>query len=127
MSARLVLAVGAFAVCLLAAAAPAAAQTPAAPADDDCLACHSDSAATRADGTSVAVAADVVAGSVHGPLTCVSCHAGLAKTTEWPHPEKVAAVTCSTCHGQEGRNYEDSVHGRAALKSGLAVAPRCST
>ncbi len=127
MSTRFVLAVGALAVCLLAAATPAAAQAPAAPTDDDCLACHGDSSAARADGSSVAVAADVAAKSVHGPLTCVSCHVALAKTTEWPHPEQVEAVACSTCHGQEGRNYDDSVHGRAVARSGLAVAPRCST
>lgn len=130
MSARAAVAVGVVVVCLLAAAAPAVAQTPAAPpppANDDCLACHGDSSAARADGTSVAVAADVAAKSVHGELSCVSCHAALATTTEWPHPEQVEAVACSTCHGQEGRNYDDSVHGRAAVKSGLAVAPRCST
>lgn len=127
MSTRFVLTVGALAICLLAAAMPAAAQPPVPPADDDCLACHGDSSAIRADGSSVAVAADVAAKSVHGPLSCVSCHAALATTTEWPHPEKVEAVACSTCHGQEGRNYDDSVHGRAVARSGLAVAPRCST
>ncbi|MDP2389129.1 MAG: cytochrome c3 family protein [Acidobacteriota bacterium] len=133
MSTRVVLAVGALAVCLLAAATPAAAQAPAEgqapapPANEDCLACHDDSSATRAYGSSIAVAVDAVAKSVHGPLTCVSCHADLAKTTEWPHPEKLQPATCSTCHDSEGRNYEDSVHGLAVSRSGLAVAPRCGT
>lgn len=133
MSPRFVLAVGVLAVCLMAAAAPAAgqapadAQAPAAPANEDCLACHEDSSATRADGSSIAVAADAVAKSVHGPLTCVSCHADLAKTTEWPHPEQLQPAACSTCHDSEGRNYNDSVHGRAVSRSGLAVAPRCGT
>lgn len=131
MPVRFAFATGTVVVCLLLAAAePAAAQTPAAPvapANDDCLACHGDSTATRANGSSVAVAADVLAKSVHGELLCVSCHADLAKTTEWPHPEKLQPAACGTCHAQEGSNYADSVHGRAAGKSGLAVAPRCGT
>lgn len=126
MPARFGSAIGTVVVCLLA-AAPAAAQTPAAPVDDDCLACHGDSSATRANGSSVAVSADVLGKSSHAKITCISCHADLAKTTEWPHPEKLQRVSCGTCHGQEGTNYDDSVHGRAVTKSGLAVAPRCST
>lgn len=126
MAARFGSGFGALVVCLLS-AGPAAAQTPTAPVNDDCLACHGDSTATRANGSSIAVAPDVIAKSAHGAIACISCHADLAKTTEWPHPEKLQRVSCGTCHGQEGRNYDDSVHGRAVAKSGLAVAPRCST
>ena len=126
MPARFGLGIGTVVVCLLATAV-AAAQTPAAPVNDDCLACHGDSSATRANGSSVAVAADVLGKSAHAAITCVSCHADLAKTTEWPHPEKLQRASCGTCHGAQGTNYEDSVHGRAVARSGLAVAPRCST
>jgi len=128
MAARFVFGSGALVVCLLlAAAGPAAAQTPTAPANDDCLACHGDSTATRADGSSIAVAPEVFGKSTHSTIACVSCHADLAKTSEWPHPEKLQKVSCGTCHGQQGSNYDDSVHGRAVAKAGLAVAPRCST
>lgn len=126
MAARLGSAIATVVVCLLTAGG-AAAQTPAAPVNDDCLACHGDSSATRANGSSVAVAADVLAKSAHATQACTSCHADLAKTADFPHPEKLQRVSCGTCHGQEGTNYDDSVHGRAAGKSGLAVAPRCST
>lgn len=127
MSARFASGIGAAFVCLLAAAGPAVAQTPTAPANDDCLACHGDSTATRANGSSIAVALEVFGRSTHGTLACVDCHADLAKNTDWPHPEKLQRVGCATCHGQQGDNYDDSVHGRAVAKSGLAVAPRCST
>lgn len=125
MTARFGAGITAVVVCLLTSAA--AAQTPAAPVADDCLACHGDSSATRTNGSSVAVAADALGKSAHGTIACISCHADLAKTTEWPHPEKLQRATCGTCHEQEGANYVDSVHGRAATKSGLAVAPLCST
>lgn len=125
MPARFGLGIVTAVVCLLAAAA--AAQTPAAPVNDDCLACHGDSTATRANGTSIAVASDVLGKSVHDTIACIGCHADLAKTTEWPHPEKLQRVSCGTCHEKQGTNYDDSVHGRAVVKSGLAVAPRCST
>jgi 5-methylcytosine-specific restriction endonuclease McrA len=127
MSARFVLRVGTLVVWLLVAVSPAMAQTPAAPANDDCLACHGDSSATRANGTSVAVAADVLGKSIHGKLACVGCHVDLAKTTEWPHPETLQPASCGTCHGQQGRNYDDSVHGHAVTRSGLVGAPRCGT
>src|SRR3989338_4809443 len=61
-----------------------AAQTPTAPANDDCLACHGDSTATRGNGSSIAVALEVFGRSTHGTLACVDCHADLAKNTDWP-------------------------------------------
>jgi hypothetical protein len=55
------------------------------------------------------------------------------------HHLKVPA-TCATCHGNDatiqqahlhggnvGELFEDSIHGRALLKSGLSVAPSCVT
>src|SRR5512145_2069553 len=67
---------------------PAAA--PAAPANGDCLACHEDDSAARADGRPVVVKPATFEKSIHGSLSCVDCHADLAKTSEFPHPEKLA-------------------------------------
>ncbi len=89
-------------------ASPAAAQVP--PTNEDCLACHSDPAATRANGTSVAVAPDHFGESVHGFFACVDCHQDLAALEEWPHPESLAPVSCQTCHDQPVADFEQSVH-----------------
>jgi nitrate/TMAO reductase-like tetraheme cytochrome c subunit len=95
-------------------AATAAAQTPAPPTNDDCLACHGDSSAVRASGTSVAVAADVFGKSSHAPLACVDCHADLAKFSDWPHPEKLQKVDCGSCHDENVKAYRLSVHQETA-------------
>jgi nitrate/TMAO reductase-like tetraheme cytochrome c subunit len=89
-------------------AAPAEAETP--PSNDDCLACHSDPAAARADGTSVAVAPDHFGESVHGFFSCVDCHDDLAATEEWPHADTLARVSCQTCHDEPVAAFERSVH-----------------
>lgn len=93
-------------------ASPAAQSTvsPAAPTADDCLACHSDDALKRADGTSVAVAADAYGKSVHGRLACIDCHTDLARTTEWPHPARLQHVACAACHDASVKVVQASVH-----------------
>ncbi len=101
---------------LLLLGAPAAAQAPkpAAPANDDCLACHDDPGATRANGTGVAVSASQFAASVHGQLAlnCVDCHKDLAATAEFPHPERLAKVDCAGCHQEAVDKYGTSIHGQ---------------
>jgi hypothetical protein len=110
---------------LCAAAGPAAGQTPPAPTTEDCLACHEDASATRADGTSVAVAANVFADSIHGGLACVDCHQDLAAQTEWPHPEKLGKVNCATCHEEPVAKYGDSVHAKARREHPESKAATC--
>ena len=58
-------------------AAPVLDAGPAAPTNDDCLTCHEAPALFK---------------SVHGEagLACTDCHADLARTTEFPHAEKLA-------------------------------------
>ena len=110
---------------LLAAAALAAPLTTAAqttpPTNDDCLACHGDPSAARADGRPVAVAPQPFAGSVHGGLglACVDCHTDLATLAEYPHPEKLQPAGCATCHEAAVTQYRASVH--AAAPSGETV------
>jgi hypothetical protein len=173
-----------------------------APSNDDCLSCHGDKDAVRENGQSVFVNEKVFSRSIHGEagLSCVDCHADLAKVTDFPHAEKLAPAQCSSCHedvvsaygksvhaevrrktngksltagcadchgthdilsskdpksptyalnlpatcerchanpeviqkghiaiGNVGKLYEDSIHGRAVLKSGLVTAPTCET
>ncbi|MEO8256480.1 MAG: cytochrome c3 family protein [Acidobacteriota bacterium] len=100
--------------------------SPQPPANDDCLVCHGDPEVKRANGTPVAVNGPAFAASRHGPMACVDCHADLATTTEFPHPEALKKVDCASCHGDIGATYRDSIHARAREQSGLNVAPACA-
>jgi hypothetical protein len=82
--------------------------------NDACLMCHGDESAARADGTSVYVDIARLEASIHGQLQmeCVTCHADAA-TVEFPHPEKLARVDCSTCHDSAAEHFRKSVHARA--------------
>lgn len=123
--------IAATATCLVVgwAAAAGAGQTAAAaaPANDDCMSCHSDPAATRANGTLVAVEASSLTASAHGALDCVGCHADLKTLTEYPHQETLQKVDCASCHGAIGSTFGDSIHARARERSGLTVAPVCAS
>lgn len=101
-----------------------AAAAPASPANPDCLACHDDDSAVRADGRPVVVKAAVFGKSIHGSLSCVDCHADLAKTIELPHPENLAKVSCASCHADAVEQYRLSMHAKARAK-GTTVAATC--
>ena len=111
---------------LISAAAGAAQDASKPPANDDCLACHDDKDAKRADGSAIAVDAKTIAASKHGRAACVDCHADLKALKEYPHPDKLAKVNCASCHGEVGATYHDSIHARARERSGLIVAPACA-
>lgn len=89
------------------------AQTATAPTTQDCLLCHAEPSATRASGTSIAVNPDLFGKSIHGGMSCVDCHADLATVTEFPHPEKLQAVSCATCHDEPVTAHARSVHAQA--------------
>jgi hypothetical protein len=118
--------------CLLAAAgfaaawlAPLAAR---AQENADCLACHGQkdfTAERRGRTVSLYVPEKAFAASIHGGLTCVSCHAALAGK-ELPHEAPVAKVSCADCHEAEAKQHAASLHGRA-LKRGDPLAPSCSS
>jgi predicted CXXCH cytochrome family protein len=102
------LASAAIVLCLAVATAPAApVKSAPAPTDEDCLTCHEDPAAKRANGTSVFVAKDRFSASVHGQagLACVDCHADLAKTHDFPHKERLKKVDCAACHDSAGASH----------------------
>jgi nitrate/TMAO reductase-like tetraheme cytochrome c subunit len=95
------------------------------PANADCLTCHDDDSAARANGTPVIVKAAVFAGSIHGALGCTDCHQDLQKASEFPHAEKLARVDCATCHEDAVQKYKVSVHAKAR-RNGSAFAATCS-
>ena len=65
------------------------------PTDADCLSCHSETIRKEKKPPKKALEA-----SVHGEagLSCVDCHADLAKVKELPHGDKLKPVSCSSCH-----------------------------
>jgi hypothetical protein len=97
----------------------------AAPTNDDCQACHGEPSMTRADGRPVVVEPKGFAMSAHAPFSCVDCHTDLATLTEFPHPDRLAAVNCAMCHDAPATALMRSVH--AAIPAGARGAARCVT
>jgi len=94
--------------------------------NSDCLACHSDPSLTgrRAGRTiSLFVNEAVAVKSVHGSLSCVSCHADLEKK-DLPHETPLKKVDCGLCHDEEQKLYAECLHGKAVAR-GDGLAPRC--
>ena len=93
---------------------------------EECLMCHEDKELTKKrDGRTVSLYVDAkkFSSSVHGPLTCVDCHADL-QGKEIPHESKLAKVVCGTCHSDEQERHAKSLHGKAITR-GDPLAPRC--
>jgi formate dehydrogenase gamma subunit len=76
--------------------------------DESCLACHGQAGMTSGSGKSISIDPAKHADSVHGVLGCVDCHTTIK---EYPHPDKVAQVRCSTCHTDEATHAAKSIHG----------------
>ena len=94
--------------------------------NEDCFSCHSDDTLnTERDGEKVSLFVDgnKFAQSVHGGLTCVTCHKDLARS-EFPHVVPLAPVSCGICHIAEQKQFAESLHGKA-LERGDKLAPRC--
>ncbi len=91
-----------------------------------CFSCHNDKSlkGTRKGKTfSVFIDEKKFSNSVHGSLTCISCHVDL-EGKELPHDEDLAPVNCGNCHTSEYEQHESSLHGKALLK-GDQLAPHC--
>ena len=111
----------------LVAGAAVAGQSSPPPANDDCLACHSDQELKRSVGTPVYVDQGAFDTSKHAALACVDCHADLGSATEFPHADTLEKVKCGSCHDDEAVKYRDSIHAWAKEKAGLrAAAPACA-
>jgi hypothetical protein len=92
-----------------------------------CLACHGEKSLTaKRKGKSVSVYVDAkkFAASVHGSLTCTTCHADL-EGKDLPHEAPLQKVNCGTCHDAEQQQHARSLHGKAVAR-GDALAPRCT-
>ena len=89
---------------------------PAPPTNDDCLTCHGDPSAARADGSPIHVDPEKLGASIHGAagLACVDCHQDLAAAAEFPHADKLARATCTPCHDGPAAKFAASVHGSKA-------------
>ena len=94
------------------------------PSNEDCLTCHGETDAKRADGHPVFVSKEKYSSSVHGQagLACVDCHADLAASSEFPHPEKLAPAQCASCHADVVSDYGKSVHAEARQRGGSLAA-----
>ena len=65
----------------------------------ECLTCHDKGASFET--------------SVHAALTCTGCHTDINK---YPHPERVAAVKCATCHAETVQDVSAGVHASVSAQ-----------
>lgn len=94
--------------------------------NSDCFACHSDKDLTGKRGKktiSVFIDEKGFSKSVHGSLTCTSCHADL-EDADLPHQEDLLRVNCGLCHSNEQEQHTKSLHGKAIAR-GDPLAPFC--
>jgi predicted CXXCH cytochrome family protein len=80
-------------------------------AQTDCLGCHGDKTLQDASGQSVGVDGDKFHASIHGSLSCSDCHTSIK---EYPHPDKLEAVKCETCHTDQAAAVGGSIHAKAS-------------
>ena len=93
----------------------------------DCFGCHSDRSlegSRKGRKMSVFVDEKKFAGSIHGSLSCINCHADL-EGKELPHDEDLKPVNCGNCHDKETALHAKSLHGQAIAR-GDELAPHCS-
>ncbi len=97
------------------------------PGSTECLNCHDPGrpGGKREAGVPPAFDAAALRASPHASLECVNCHTGV-DPKNLPHAEKLAPVDCGACHSDEGAQFSESLHGRAA-KRGDPLAPSCKT
>jgi hypothetical protein len=94
--------------------------------NNDCVMCHGDKSLTTKRGgktVSLYMNEQKFSSSIHGSLTCVTCHADL-EGKELPHEERLQRVQCGTCHAEEQSQYEQCQHGKAAARND-PLAPHC--
>ena len=75
--------------------------------DESCLACHGQAGMTSSTGKSISIDPAKHTASVHGTLGCQDCHTTIK---DFPHPDKVPKVQCSTCHTDEASHVAGSIH-----------------
>jgi cytochrome b subunit of formate dehydrogenase len=78
------------------------------PRDQPCLACHGQAAMKSEAGKNISIDPRKHAESAHGILACQDCHLSIS---DFPHPEKIAKVQCSACHGEASSGILKNSHG----------------
>lgn len=94
--------------------------------NEDCLTCHGEKGFSVQHGLrkrNLYIDENIIKNSIHKDLDCISCHTSLEKS-DFPHPPKLPSVNCGVCHEREGKEYVESLHGKA-LKKGDPLAPNC--
>jgi cytochrome b subunit of formate dehydrogenase len=94
------------------------------PANEECLACHSDSTMSKDEGgkpVSLYVNDEHFKASIHSMFNCVDCHTDV-KTS--PHEATPAKISCAQCHADQQTAYNHSFHAQARNK-GDKQAARC--
>lgn len=82
-------------------ALPSRAQTEAAlPKNDDCYTCHGDPSLKNNKGEPIYVDKDAFDHSIHAKsgMTCLRCHQDFLTAPELPHPSPLKPVSCKSCH-----------------------------
>lgn len=92
-------------------ALPALAQS-----NEECLACHGQEGMASESGKSIFVNPSRHGSSVHAPLGCASCHTTI---TGYPHPKRIPAVDCASCHTQKAE-VKASAHAALGAASCLS-------
>ena len=95
--------------------------------NEDCMQCHSDEKlTTKRKGQTVSLYVDLKKfdRSVHKQAGCAGCHPD-ADVKDFPHPETLGPVKCSTCHGDQNKEFNAGIHGKALAKR-EPYAPTCS-
>ena len=88
--------------------------------DAACAMCHGNTTLNMTrNGSSVSLFVDgsKLKSSVHGALSCSSCHTNF--TAALPHADPVQSVNCESCHNIKG--FAESIHGQ----SGAATCKTC--
>ncbi len=80
--------------------------------NEDCLACHGDAELKSEAGESLFLDYEKFLASSHGraEISCVDCHADLAKIRDYPHSSPLKPIDCSRCHEEASREFETSIH-----------------
>jgi cytochrome b subunit of formate dehydrogenase/nitrate/TMAO reductase-like tetraheme cytochrome c subunit len=81
--------------------------TSAAVKNSECLTCHAMEGFQSPDSKNLFVNAKLFEKSVHSFLSCTDCHSDVSKT---PHPPQLAKVNCGSCHEEQQKKFERSIH-----------------
>lgn len=115
------------------------AQSPAKLDNATCLSCHGNPGFTEpgpnGQTLSLSVPADDFAHSVHGPLSCTTCHTTITAVPHTNAPPTPAQwrqqvpQLCGSCHTEALNHYQTSIHGKLVAQGvvGAAVCTDCHT